>query len=102
MIQLLEARRDAIARACQTHGVVRLDVFGSAARGDVRADTSDVDLLVEFQPMPPTELADAYFSLLGDLRAIVARPVDLVMHDAIRNEYVAASIARDRHLLYAA
>ena len=62
----------------------------------------DVDLLVEFVPMPATELADAYFGLLDDLRSIVAMPVDLVMHDAIRNEYVRTSIDRDRRMLYAA
>ena len=52
--------------------------------------------------MPATELADAYFGLLDDLRSIVAMPVDLVMHDAIRNEYVRTSIDRDRRMLYAA
>jgi len=52
--------------------------------------------------MPPTELADAYFGLLDELRSIIALPVDLVMHDAIRNTYVRASIDRDRRMLYAA
>ena len=102
MMELLEARRDAIARACKTHGVARLDVFGSAARSSPRTEGSDVDLLVEFHPMPPSELAAAYFGLLDELRSIVAIPVDLVMHDAVRNEYVKASIERDRRMLYAA
>lgn len=102
MIELLDARSDAIADACKTHGVARLDVFGSAARGDHGSEARDVDLLVEFVPMPPTELADAYFGLLDELRSIIALPVDLVMHDAIRNAYVRASIDRDRRMLYAA
>ena len=40
--------------------------------------------------------------LLDDLRTIVAMPVDLVMHDAIRNEYFRTSIDRERRMLYAA
>ena len=51
--------------------------------------------------MPATDLADAYFGLLDDLRTIVAMPVDLVMHDAIRNEYVRTSIDRERRPLSA-
>lgn len=99
MIEILQARRDAIVDACKAHGVARLDVFGLASRGDARAEVGDVDLLVEFVPMPATDPADAYFGLLDDLRAIVAMPVDLVMHDAIRNEHVRTSIDRERRPL---
>jgi predicted nucleotidyltransferase len=34
---------------CQRNHIRRLDLFGSAVRGALRAD-SDLDLLVEFQP----------------------------------------------------
>jgi len=34
---------------CLMHGIRRLRLFGSALRGELRAD-SDIDLLVEFQP----------------------------------------------------
>lgn len=101
MIDVLDVRRDAIVDACRAHGVARLDVFGSAARGGTDATVGDVDLLVEFVPMSAKALAEAYFGLLDDLRTIVAMPVDLVMHDAIQNEYVKTSIDRDRRVLYA-
>lgn len=39
--------------------VRRLDVFGSAARNDLNEESSDVDLLVEFDDMPPADRADA-------------------------------------------
>jgi predicted nucleotidyltransferase len=39
--------RNALARLCQEHGVRRLRIFGSAARGEERLD-SDVDLILEF------------------------------------------------------
>ncbi len=39
--------------------MARLDVFGSAARGDASAEVCNVGLLVEFVPMPAKALADA-------------------------------------------
>lgn len=47
-----------LGRVCRDHGVVRLAVFGSRARGGGRPD-SDLDLLVEFAP----ERAPGFFAL---------------------------------------
>lgn len=63
-------------------GVVRLAVFGSVARGDVRAG-SDVDVLVEFDG--PTTF-DRYFDLKFFLEDLLGRPVDLVTEKALRPE----------------
>jgi predicted nucleotidyltransferase len=50
--------RDMLAALCRRHGVARLDVFGSAARGaDFDPERSDVDLLVEFAPTTPRSFA---------------------------------------------
>ena len=45
---------------------------------------------------------DAYFGLLDDLRDILGAKVDLVMVDAVKNRYVAASIERTKQAIYAA
>ena len=102
MIELLEQHLQEVTAACTQHRVARLDVFGSATRPDFRAGDSDLDLLVDFKAMPPTELVDAYYGLLEDLRAILGVPIDLVMRDAVKNRYVAAALERERRLLYAA
>ena len=102
MISVIEIQRDRIAAACARHGVLRLDAFGSAVRGDFRPDNSDVDLLVEFGPMDPYARVDAYFDLLDDLRGILGTAVDLVMVDAVKNRYIAADIRRTKQALYAA
>jgi predicted nucleotidyltransferase len=91
-----------IAAACAKHGVGHLYVFGSALREDFRPRGSDIDLLVEFPPMEPFALVDAYFGLLDDLRSLIGTDVDLVMASALKNRYVAAQVNRDRQLLYAA
>lgn len=47
----LAEKRNALTELCRRHGVRRLDVFGSAARGiDFDPARSDTDLLVEFGP----------------------------------------------------
>ncbi|WP_201276156.1 nucleotidyltransferase family protein [Methylotetracoccus oryzae] len=102
MIHLPKHQREAIAEACRRSGVSRMYLFGSALREDFRAGDSDVDLLVEFGPMSPHQLADAYFDLLDSLRSILAAPVDLVMADAVENPYIAAEIQRTRQIVYAA
>jgi len=63
-------------------GVRSLDLFGSGARGD-SGPRSDVDLLVEFDS--PVGLFH-FFRLQRRLEAILGRPVDLVMKDAIKRQ----------------
>jgi hypothetical protein len=102
MVRVLHDNRHAIAELCKHSGVTRLDVFGSALRDDFRPGESDVDLLVEFAPMEPRALADAYFGLLDALRELLGGDVDLVMADAVTNPYIAREIERTKQLLYAA
>lgn len=102
MTDLIESRRDAIAKACSRHGVRRLDVFGSALRDDFYPEKSDVDFLVEFGPVEGYARVDAYFGLLEDLRGIFGRKVDLVMSGAVKNRYIVRDIEKTKKVLYAA
>jgi hypothetical protein len=99
---IIEEHRDELADLCRRHHVRRLFVFGSAARDDFDPARSDVDLLVEFGPVPEGGYADAYFSLREALEALLGREVDLVAASALRNPYIKADIERTRSLLYAA
>lgn len=102
MVGILESKRAQIAAACARHGVLRLDAFGSAVRGDFRPGDSDIDLLLEFGPMDAYARIDAYFGLLDELRGILGTEVGLVMVDAVKNRYIAADIERTKQALYAA
>ena len=94
MDQVLADRLQEVAAICRRYQVARLDVFGSAARQAHGA--ADLDLLVEFEDLPPDAYADAYFGLLADLEALLQRPVDLVMASAVRNPFVRETIERSR------
>ena len=91
-----------ITAACSQHHVSRLYLFGSLLRPDYRPGQSDIDLLVEFQPLEPTELVDAYFGLEEQLADSLGTAVDLVMATARRNPIVQADIDATKRLLYAA
>lgn len=92
----------ALADLCRRHGVQRLELFGSAATGRDDPACSDLDFLVEFEPIPDGRYADAYFDVLEGLEAMFGRPVDLVVASAIRNRYFRESVDRTKTLLYAA
>lgn len=101
MLPMIETKRAEIAALCRRHHVRRLEVFGSAARGDdFDPARSDVDFLVEFDPASKPGLFDTYFPLKEGLEALLGRPVDLVMDKAIENPYLRASIDRSREPIY--
>ena len=102
MTHVLEGHRPELVDLCRKYRVRRLDVFGSAARGDFNEHSSDVDLLVEFDDMPHADRADAYLGFLMAVEALLRRRVDLVELGAIRNPYLRRGIEESRELVYAA
>lgn len=75
MIESFEAvDRERLAALCRRHGIRRLAVFGSAARGEIRPE-SDLDLLVEFEPGRPVGLR--FITVADELSELLGRQVDL-------------------------
>ena len=99
---LVEERRGQIAELCRRHSVRRLAVFGSALRADFDPAGSDLDCVVDFEPMSPRIHADAYFGLLADLETLFGRSVDLLESAALRNPYRRREIEATQVLLHAA
>lgn len=79
-----------IARACARHGVRRSRVFGSILTGHFVLNISDLDFVVKFEPGVEHPF-DAYLGLHEELESLLARRVDEVMAEAVRNPYTAAS-----------
>lgn len=101
MTSLIEQHRDAVAALCRRAGARRLDVFGSAARGDFDPASSDIDFLVEFDELPPKAYADAYFALRESLEALFGRPIDLVTTGSVENPFFRERIEAERRPVYA-
>lgn len=86
-----------IGEICQRYGVARLDVFGSASRGDDRPG-SDIDLLYELAP--GARLGWEIDELADELAGALGRPVDLVSRRALHRRLRDAILA-EASLLYA-
>jgi hypothetical protein len=71
--ELGQDKRAAILSIAARHGVRRVRVFGSFARGDASA-TSDIDLLIEAGPRTPPWFPGG---LLVDLEEELGRRVDV-------------------------
>ncbi len=102
MLPLIEQHHDEIQELCRKYGVKRLELFGSAARGDFDPQTSDLDFFYEFQSTGWKGLADRFFGLLEDLEKLFGRKVDLVSLKDAKNPYFLESAKRHRINLYAA
>ena len=102
MNESVREKLEQVAELCRRHSVLRLSLFGSAVRQDFDTERSDLDFLVDFEPLPPARHADAYFGLLEALGQLLGRPVDLVVGSAIKNPYFRQSVEQTRALLYAA
>ena len=100
MLAILNQYHAGIEQACRRFGVKRLVVFGSVLRNDF-SDRSDVDFLVEFD-RSRHDAFDQYFGLKEELEGIVARPVDLVVADAIRNPVFRAEVQQTKRPVYVA
>ena len=71
----IDIQKDKLAAFCRKHHIRKLALFGSVLREDFRPG-SDVDVLVEFEPVRPIGL----IRLVGierELSALLGRPVDL-------------------------
>jgi hypothetical protein len=101
MLKDVFARKTEIERICRTYSVARLELFGSAARGgDFDPATSDLDFLVQFEPITAGEPLDQYFGLAAALESLFGRSIDLVESGAVRNPFIQADISRTKRLIY--
>ncbi len=102
MHPLIASKRDEIAEICRRLGVKRLEVFGSAARGDdFDPKESDADFLVEFEEWARQPWMGEYQDLEKALSVVLGRPVDLLPLKGVRKPRLLKYINEDRILVYA-
>jgi predicted nucleotidyltransferase len=100
MIAELAAKRTEIQDICARYPVQRLAVFGSAATGSFNSESSDIDFLLQLQPVTPIQYKRAYFGLLSDLERLLGRSVDLVTESSIQNPYFNLEVQRSKEDIY--
>jgi|APFre7841882590_1041340.scaffolds.fasta_scaffold76450_1 predicted nucleotidyltransferase len=94
----IEDYKQVIEKICGDLRVKRLDLVGSASRGDFQFERSDIDVLVEFDGID--RLFDRYFELKIRLEEQLGRHVDVIQDSGVKNPYVRKSLSRDKVRLY--
>lgn len=100
VIELLERQREPIAELCRRHEVRRLDLFGSAARGDFLPGRSDLDFVVQFTRTGYAGYADAFLDFAEALEKLLGTKVDLLTERMIRNPHFRAAVEATRQVVY--
>jgi len=79
----LDEIKSRLAPFCLRHGIARLEVFGSLARGE-RHPGSDVDLLVTFRP--DVHLGWDFFDLHEEAEDLLGCEVDLLTRRSVEQD----------------
>ena len=91
---------EALIGICEKFGVDKLYVFGSVARNQFNPKSSDIDLLVELEPMSPTERGQNLMDMWDAFEDLFSRKVDLLTEQPVRNPYLRQSIEETKRLIY--
>jgi len=89
-----------IIESCKRHHVRRLALFGSALDDTFDPVRSDLDLLIDFEPLEPGDHARHYLDLIVELEEALGRRVDVVERHMLKNRYVRASVDKHHLVLY--
>ena len=102
MQRTVQEKREQVAELCRRYRVRHLALFGSALGTEFDPALSDLDFLVEFEPLPAGTYANTYFELAAELERLFQRRVDLVEAGSIRNPYFRREIESHQETVYAA
>ena len=95
----IELNKSKLKALCDTHKVKELYLFSSVLT-DKFNDSSDIDILIQFNQVDLLEYFDNYMDLKEKLEQLFLRPVDLVENQAIRNPIFRKVVEREKQLVY--
>lgn len=78
-----------------------MHVFGSASSENFD-NSSDIDLLIEFDNLTVEQYTDNYFDLHYKLQELFNRDIDLLTLNSLSNPYFVKNIEQTKQLIYAA
>ena len=98
-MNILDKHKVDIIKLCSDHNVKQLYAFGSVLTNQF-TNESDIDLVVDFNPIDISTYADNYYDFKFSLQKILKRQIDLLEDKAIKNPYFRQSIIEKRKLIY--
>jgi predicted nucleotidyltransferase len=88
-----------IVELCRENKVKSLFAFGSVIREDF-SDSSDIDLIVDFDENDPFKYTDLYFKLKTKLEDLLKRQVDLLEERGIKNRFFREELDNKKVKIY--
>lgn len=98
-MRIIKEHINDINKLCAIHKVKELYAFGSVLTEKFDKD-SDIDFVVDFEPIDVSLYADNYYGLKFSLQKILNRPIDLLEEKAIKNPYFKRAVNQKRQLIY--
>jgi uncharacterized protein len=99
MNKIIRENINKIKVLCASHNVKTLFVFGSVCT-DNFDDSSDIDLLISFNPMGYADYADNYFLIADKFEEIFHRSVDLLTDKSLSNPFFIESVSQTKTQIY--
>jgi predicted nucleotidyltransferase len=97
----ISAKLSQIEELCRRHGVVRLELFGSATGPGYNPESSDYDFIATFEDVRPgTRFGLRFFEFEESLADLLGRPVDVLGNRSFRNPYFARAVDESRQTIY--
>ena len=97
--QLLQDKLPEVIQTLKKHRVAKAYAFGSVCTNRFN-DTSDVDLLVDFNSEETKGYAENFWELEEKLKSILKRKVDLLAVHTLQNPYFIEEVEETKILLY--
>jgi predicted nucleotidyltransferase len=98
-MNVIDFNIDKLTELCDNHKVKELYLFGSVIT-DRFDDSSDIDMLIQFNQVDLLDYFDNYMDLKEKLEELFNRPIDLVENQAIKNPIFRQIVDRDKKLVY--
>lgn len=100
MIDVTDEQMVRVRELCAEYGVVKLELFGSAATDDFDPARSDVDVIARFSDGEDLDFADRFFGFEEALEALFGRTVDLLTDRKFRNVIFQRAVDATRKPIY--
>jgi predicted nucleotidyltransferase len=97
--ELLQAKLQPLRELCERYCVEKLELFGSAARGEFDPAHSDLDFIVQMKGRREPGYARRFCDFADALEALYGRPVDLLTELMIKTPYFKAEVQKDRTIV---
>ena len=100
MIDITDEQMTRVRALCDEYGVLKLELFGSAATDAFDPARSDLDVIALFAEPNELDYVDRFFGFVEALEKLFGRPVDLLTGQKFRNIIFQKSVDATRRTIY--